>query len=129
MDDKLLAQLRGIKTLLLLGLLCLVTLVGMNVYYITVGIADRKEARLGHTFSEQVETLNGEQQWDDSFLIWLNAEAGEIAVTMPENHWVTSGEVVVSTCPDHPAGTPVEGGDTLTLGGRTVVVLRELRQD
>jgi hypothetical protein len=33
--------------------------------------------------------------------------------------------VVLSTCADHPAGTPVEAGDVLTFGARTVVVLRQ----
>jgi hypothetical protein len=32
---------------------------------------------------------------------------------------------VVSTCPEHPVGTMVAPGETLTLGGRTVVVVRE----
>ena len=35
-----------------------------------------------------------------------------------------SGEVVLSTDADHPIGTPVEAGETLTFGPRTVVVLR-----
>jgi len=34
-------------------------------------------------------------------------------------------EVVVSTCPEHPAGTAVSPAESLTLGGRTVVVIRE----
>jgi hypothetical protein len=33
--------------------------------------------------------------------------------------------VVLSTCADHPTGTPVEAGDVLTFGARTVVVLRQ----
>ena len=67
----------------------------------------------------------GEQQWDSSFLIWLNAEAEPIPVTMPEQAWSGAGEVVVSTCPDHPVGASVKPGESLALGGRTVVVLRE----
>jgi glycogen operon protein len=69
----------------------------------------------------------GEQQWDSSFLIWLNAEADPVDVTVPANDWVKAGEVVVSTCPDHPVGTAVKAGEVLTLGGRSVVVLRETR--
>jgi glycogen operon protein len=67
----------------------------------------------------------GEQQWDSSFLIWLNAEADPVQVTLPEHDWSGPGEVVVSTCPDHPIGTWAKPGQSLALGGRTVVVLRE----
>ena len=67
----------------------------------------------------------GEQQWDDSFLIWLNAEADPVTVTLPDEHWDHTGEVVVSTCPGCPVGATVEAGGSLTLEGRTVVVLQE----
>ncbi len=66
---------------------------------------------------------HGEQQRDSSFLIWLNADDGPVEVTLPKNDWVRSGEVVLSTCADHPIGTPVEAGDVLTFGPRTVVVV------
>jgi pullulanase/glycogen debranching enzyme len=66
----------------------------------------------------------GEQQWDASFLIWLNAEPEPVEVMMPADGQ-RSGEVVVSTCPDHPVGTVVAAGASLLLDGRTVVVLRE----
>jgi glycogen operon protein len=66
----------------------------------------------------------GEQQWDSSFLIWLNAEADAVKVTMPAGVWDSDGEVVVSTCPEHPTGTAVASGESLTLDGRTVVVVR-----
>src|SRR3954453_11488576 len=62
----------------------------------------------------------GEQQWDSSFLIWLNAEPDPVEVTMPLAG-LKPGEVVVSTCPDHPVGTEVEPGTSLLLDGRTVV--------
>ncbi len=68
----------------------------------------------------------GEQQWDSSFLIWLNAEAEPVEVAMPDEGWERAGEVVVSTCPAHPVGATVEAGEVLTLGGRTVVVLRQV---
>jgi glycogen operon protein len=67
----------------------------------------------------------GEQQYDRSFMIWLNPGATPVEVILPKNDWVQSGEVVLSTCADHPTGTPVEAGDVLTLGARTVVVLRQ----
>jgi glycogen operon protein len=66
---------------------------------------------------------HGEQQRDSSFLIWLNADDEPVEVTLPKNDWVSSGEVVLSTCADHPTGTPIAAGDVLTFGPRTVVVL------
>jgi len=66
----------------------------------------------------------GEQQRDSSFLIWLNSADEPVEVTLPKSEWVQSGEVVLSTCADHPIGTPVDAGDVLTFGPRTVVVLR-----
>ena len=47
---------------------------------------------------------------------------------LPENDWVAGGEVVLSTDPDLPVGTPVKAGETLTLGARSVVVLRSDRE-
>ncbi|MGC4112197.1 MAG: glycogen debranching protein GlgX [Nocardioides sp.] len=68
----------------------------------------------------------GEQEWDSSFLIWLNAEADAVKVTMPSEAWVRDGEVVVSTCPGHPVGTAVAPGESMTVEGRTVVVVGEV---
>ena len=67
----------------------------------------------------------GEQQRDSSFMIWLNSSADAIDVSMPENQWVQAGEVVLSTDPAHPQGTPVTAGDVLHLDARSVVVLRQ----
>jgi glycogen debranching enzyme GlgX len=67
----------------------------------------------------------GEQQWDSSFLIWMNAEADPVKVTMPTDGWLHDGSVVVSTCPEHPVGTGISPGESMTLDGRTVVVVRE----
>ncbi|HET8961056.1 glycogen debranching protein GlgX [Nocardioides sp.] len=64
----------------------------------------------------------GEQQRDSSFLIWLNSSADPVEVTLPQNDWVRSGEVVLSTDPGLDRGTPVAAGDVLTLGARSVVV-------
>ena len=67
----------------------------------------------------------GEQQVDRSFVIWLNSGAEPQTMTLPENDWVHSGEVVLSTDPDLPIGTSLKAGDELTLGHRCVVVLRQ----
>ena len=69
----------------------------------------------------------GEQLRDSSFVIWLNASSQDVEVRLPENDWVHKGEVVVSTCPDNPIGTPVSSGGTLVQQARSVVVLREVR--
>ncbi|WP_199905001.1 glycogen debranching protein GlgX [Nocardioides sediminis] len=69
----------------------------------------------------------GEQLRDSSFVIWLNASADDVEVRLPENAWVTKGEVVLSTCLNNPIGTPVATGDTLVQEARSVVVLREVK--
>ena len=52
----------------------------------------------------------GEQQWDSSFLIWLNAEGDAVKVTMPTEGGSATAQVVVSTCPDHPVGNRRRAG-------------------
>jgi glycogen operon protein len=66
----------------------------------------------------------GEQQRDASFVIWLNSSAEPVQVTLPENEWVQSGAVVLSTDPGCEAGTPVKAGDTVDLDARSVLVIR-----
>jgi glycogen debranching enzyme GlgX len=67
----------------------------------------------------------GEQQVDSSFMIWLSASASQVDVMLPENDWVQSGEVVLSTDPSLPLGKPVAAGDLIRLDARCVVVLRQ----
>ncbi|AIY20016.2 Glycogen debranching enzyme [Pimelobacter simplex] len=67
----------------------------------------------------------GEQQLDTSFLIWFHAGADDVEVHLPENDWVRSGGVVLSTDPGLPAGTELEVGGTVVIGGRSVVVMQE----
>ncbi len=67
----------------------------------------------------------GEQQRDSSFLMWFNSDDEAVDVTLPHNEWVNHGEVVLSTDPEHPHGEHVASGSQLTLGPRTVVVLRQ----
>jgi glycogen debranching enzyme GlgX len=68
----------------------------------------------------------GEQQVDTSFAMFFNSGGRCVQVELPENDWVHSGEVVLSTDPKLPIGTPVKTGDRMRLGGRSVVVLREV---
>ena len=67
----------------------------------------------------------GEQQVDSSFMIWMSASAGPVDVVLPENAWVQSGEVVLSTDADLKVGTPVVAGGSFTIDARCVVVLRQ----
>ncbi len=67
----------------------------------------------------------GEQQHDRSFLVWFNARDVAVEVTLMENPWVGSGEVVLSTCPDHPVGTEVHAGEGLTMSPHSLVLLRQ----
>jgi glycogen debranching enzyme GlgX len=67
----------------------------------------------------------GEQQVDSSFMIWLSASPAPVTVVLPENAWVQSGEVVLSTDADLKVGTPVVAGGSFTLDARAVVVLRQ----
>jgi glycogen operon protein len=67
---------------------------------------------------------HGERVTDASFLIWFNADPGQVEVVLPENQWVPHGEVVLSTDPGHATGLQVKAGDLLVLDGRVVVVIR-----
>jgi glycogen operon protein len=66
----------------------------------------------------------GEQQHDRSFVLWLNAEDTDCPVRLPENEWVASGDVVLSTDPKVAAGTRVEAGGVVTLGARSLLLMR-----
>jgi len=67
----------------------------------------------------------GEQQIDSSFLLWFHAGAEPVEVHLPDNDWVHSGSVVLSTDPGLPEGTEVTVGGVVTIGARSVVVMQE----
>jgi glycogen operon protein len=67
----------------------------------------------------------GEQLHDSSFVLWFNAGAEDVEVHLPDNEWVRTGEVVLSTNPKLAEGTPVEAGATVLVQARSVLVLRE----
>ena len=69
---------------------------------------------------------HGEQQVDKSFLLWFNAGWLPATITLPENDWVQTGEVVLSTDVRLPVGTqsrPATGSPSAAV---RVVVLREV---
>ncbi len=67
----------------------------------------------------------GEQQRDASFMLWLNAAADPVTIRLPENGWVSKGEVVLTTDPDLDAGSSVAAGEVVELASRALLVLRE----
>ena len=68
---------------------------------------------------------HGQQVNDTSFIIWLNAGADDVMLTLPENKWIDHGEVVLSTDADLDLGAPVLAGSELLLAARSVLVLRQ----
>jgi glycogen operon protein len=71
----------------------------------------------------------GEQQRDSSFLIWLNGSAEDVEVRLPENEWVQTGTVVLSTDEKLTPGTTVSAGESLVLTAQSLVVLEEDPRD
>ena len=59
-------------------------------------------------------------------MLWFNSGWLPQAVHLPENDWVQRGEVVLSTDVKLDEGARVEAGDRISIGRRSVVVLREL---
>jgi isoamylase len=70
--------------------------------------------------------LRGERIVDDSFLLWIHAGADPVDVKLPGDPWARSYELVLDTThTDGGPGGTVQGG-TLTLSGRSCVLLRAL---
>ena len=67
----------------------------------------------------------GEQQRDASFMLWLNAGAEPVTIRMPENDWVSKGEVVLTTDPELETGSSVSAGEVVELAARALLVLRD----
>ena len=68
---------------------------------------------------------HGEQIHDKSFVIWLNAGAEDVKLTLPDNKWVHHGEIVLSTNAGIDIGAPVMAGSEVLLQGRSVLVMRQ----
>ena len=68
----------------------------------------------------------GERLSDASFMLWFNAHPEPGKATLPENEWVRSGEVVLSTDSTHPVGEVVAAGHVIDIEPRSVIVLRQL---
>ena len=68
---------------------------------------------------------HGEQIHDKSFVIWLNAGAEDVKLTLPATSGCTTGEVVLSTNAGIDIGDPVMAGSEMLLQGRSVLVMRQ----
>jgi glycogen debranching enzyme GlgX len=67
----------------------------------------------------------GEQIRDASFLIWFNGSGADCEVRLPENAWVHTGTVVMSTDDQVATGTKLRAGEAFDLRAQSVVVLQE----
>lgn len=67
----------------------------------------------------------GEILRDSTFLLWLNGSEYASDCTLPENAWVRSGTVVISTDDLLPVDTEVHAGETIKVSARSVVLLRQ----
>jgi glycogen operon protein len=67
----------------------------------------------------------GEQQRDASFMLWLNSGADPVSIRLPENDWVSKGEIVLTTDPGLDGGSSVAAGEVVELASRALLVLRE----
>ncbi|RYE78840.1 MAG: glycogen debranching enzyme GlgX, partial [Myxococcales bacterium] len=67
----------------------------------------------------------GEEQHDNSFLLWLNGSGYDADCTLPAQDWVQQGEVVLSTDPTLAVGTPVKAGEKLQVAAHSLVLLQQ----
>jgi len=67
----------------------------------------------------------GEQIRDASFLIWFNGSDADCEVRLPENAWVQTGTVVMSTDDQVATGTSLRAGEAFDLCAQSLVVLQE----
>ena len=69
---------------------------------------------------------HGEPIVDDSFLLWLHAGADDAGITLPTGMWPSAYEVVLDTADRHAPGKQVTHGETVTMLGRSTLLLRAL---
>jgi glycogen operon protein len=68
---------------------------------------------------------DGTRVLDDSFLLWLNAEADHLPVVLPDHaEWAERYEVLVDTGDPSREGIVCAAGATLVLAPRAAVLLR-----
>ncbi len=62
---------------------------------------------------------------DDHFLLYFNAAAEDILLTLPPEEYAAAWDVEIDTAGTERSGHPLAAGSSSTLGGRSVLVLRE----
>ncbi len=62
---------------------------------------------------------------DDHFLLWFNAGADDVELTLPSEEYAGAWDVAIDTGGVVDRSTAHEAGSSLTLAGRSVLVLRE----
>jgi isoamylase len=62
---------------------------------------------------------------DDHFLLYFNAAADDVLLTLPSDEYAEGWDVEIDTADTERAAGPLTPGATATLAGRSVLVLRE----
>ncbi|HEX8834097.1 MAG TPA: hypothetical protein VF719_07840 [Abditibacteriaceae bacterium] len=74
-SNDIVAELRGIKKVLIVVAACLCVGAASNVYHIVDDMRENTERRLGRTFHEQADTLRREREWDELLKLAQNRQA------------------------------------------------------
>ena len=67
----------------------------------------------------------GGQILDDHFLLYFNASADDVPLTLPPEEYAAAWDVEIDTAGTERDDQPLAAGSTSVLGGRSVLVLRE----
>jgi isoamylase len=70
--------------------------------------------------------VRGQRIVDDHFLLYFNAAAGDVPLTLPPEEYAAAWDVEIDTAGREP-GEPLAAGASSTLAGRSVLVLRAHR--
>jgi glycogen operon protein len=62
---------------------------------------------------------------DDHFLLYFNASADDVPLTLPPEEYAAAWDVEIDTAGTERADEPLAAGSTAVLAGRSVLVLRE----
>jgi glycogen operon protein len=77
----------------------------------------------GHGISSP--DVRGRQVEDDHFLLYFNAAADAVPLTLPPEEYAAGWDVAIDTAAAERNGDPLAAGSTSSLAGRSVLVLRE----
>jgi isoamylase len=77
----------------------------------------------GHGISSP--DVRGRPVEDDHFLLYFNAAADAVPLTLPPEEYAAGWDVAIDTAAAERSGDPLAAGSTSSLAGRSVLVLRE----